>query len=145
MFNTQNINEVLSVQDWGHLDQANMQRHYTRTFFPEFEAEFDGSIKSILEDDFGIKTLFSFDCEMGNVTEMEVFCSDVVHKAKLKTNKSGIEGAAITAIITEPESADPGPVYEAVYHNFIIDGAFGFVLCDQSGAVLFSGVVNTIK
>ena len=145
VFNTQNISEILSMQDWECVDDANMQLHYTRTLFPEFEAEFDSSIKNILTKDFGIQTLFGYNCEMGNVTDMEVFCSDVVHKAKLKANKSGIEGAAITAVITETESADPESIYEKVYHDFIVDGAFGFVLCDQSGAVLFSGVVNTIE
>lgn len=145
VFITQNISDLLSLQDWSHVDQANKQLHFTRTLFPEFEAEFDGSLKDILEGDFGITTLFGFECEMGNVTDTEVFCSDIIHKAKLKADKSGIEGAAITAVIMDAESADPTPVYENVFHDFIVDGAFGFILCDQSGAVLFSGVINTVE
>ena len=145
VFTSQNISSILSIDDWGYIDSAKMQRHYTRTFFPEFEAEFDSSIKSILKEHFGINTLFSLDCEMGNVTDEEVYCSDVIHKAKLKADKSGIEGAAITAVIMETESVAPEFVYEPVFHDFVINGAFGFVLADQSGAILFSGVVNTVE
>ena len=32
-----------------------------------------------------------------------------------------------------------------VYHDYIVDRAFGFVITDSYGAVLFSGVVNSVN
>ena len=35
--------------------------------------------------------------------------------------------------------------YEKVYHDYIVDRAFGFVITDSYGAVIFSGVVNSVN
>ena len=40
-------------------------------------------------------------------------------------------------------AAGPGE-YKEVYHDYIVDRAFGFVIIDSYGAVLFSGVINSI-
>ena len=68
--------------------------------------------------------------------------SDVIHKCALEVNKRGIEGAAVTAVIGD--GAAGAPIYQNVYHDYVVDRAFGFVVTDGYGTVLFSGVVNTI-
>jgi serine protease inhibitor len=67
----------------------------------------------------------------------------VLHKCKLTVDKKGIEGAAVTAS-DGAGAGDPGS-YTNVYHDFVVDRAFGFVLTDSYGTVLFSGAVNTLK
>ena len=141
VFTQANIENVLSISSWGMYE--GMICHNTRVFFPEFEAEFSESIGNIMQEDFGIVSLFDIDkCDMTNVIDSNVYCSDIIHKSKLKVDKTGIEGAAITAAIMAGEAVDPF-TYE--YHDFVVDRAFGFVLTDQYGTVLFSGVVNTIE
>ena len=141
VFTQANIENVLSISSWGMYE--NMVCHNTRVFFPEFEAEFSESINDIMQENFGIVSLFDMDkCDMTNVIDGRVYCSSIVHKSKLKVDKTGIEGAAITAAIMAGEAVDPF-TYE--YYDFVVDRAFGFILTDQYGTVLFSGVVNTIE
>ena len=100
---------------------------------------------NILKEDFGINKLFDFEeCDFSNVTDEEIACYGVIHKCSLEVNKKGIEGAAVTAM---PSAGAAGPLegYVKVYHDFIVDRAFGFVITDSYGTVLFSGVINEIK
>ena len=143
VFTAENIYNINNISGYGHVDHENKQRHYTRVFFPEFEASFDGNIANILQNDFGINSMFSLaKCDFSNITNANVACNAVIHKCSLKVDKTGIEGAAVTAEVADA-SAGPGE-YKDVYHNYIIDRAFGFVIMDSYGAVLFSGVVNSI-
>ena len=34
---------------------------------------------------------------------------------------------------------------EDVYHDYVVDRAFGFILTDSFGSVLFSGVINSVE
>ncbi len=144
VFTSKNISKILSLTDYGSVDDENKQIHYTRVFFPEFEAEFDKDIDPALKK-MGIVNMFSpvkADFSALNYDyPYNLYCQKVVHKTALKVDARGIEGAAITAMLGAG-AAGPPP-YEKVYHDFIIDRAFGFVLTDSQGTVLFSGVVNT--
>ncbi len=145
VFNGANIAEILSITDYGAVDNENMQNHYTRILFPEFEASFDRDISSVLREDFGIEKLFSSsEAELSSIKTDngdKLYCSTVIHRTALEVNERGIEGAAITAVAMDGSA---GPPYEAVYHDFVIDRAFGFLLTDSYGTVLFSGVVNSL-
>lgn len=46
-------------------------------------------------------------------------------------------------VIAMPENAGPTE-YAEVYEDFILDGAFGFILTDPYGNTLFSGAVNQL-
>ena len=122
--------------------------HLTKSLFPKFEAEYDDDIKNILLNEFNIKSLFGVEsvCDFSNVLQdVDVYCSSVIHKTKLKVDEVGIEGAAVTVMMFEPESAGPGedPI-KYVYHDYIVDKSFGFILTDSRDITLFSGVVNKI-
>ncbi|MBR2350910.1 MAG: hypothetical protein IKA67_02640, partial [Clostridia bacterium] len=81
-------------------------------------------------------------CDFSNITDETLVCEGVVHQASLEVNRRGIEGAAVTYI---PMAGAAGPgEYENVYHDFIVDRAFGFILTDSYGTVLFSGVINNV-
>ena len=144
VFTAENIYNINNITDYGYVDDENRVLHNTRVFFPEFEASFDGNLAGILQNDFGINSMFNIaKCDFSNITNAKVACSSVIHKCSLTVDKTGIEGAAVTAMLLDT-SAGPGE-YEEVYHNYIIDRAFGFVITDSYGAVLFSGVVNNIE
>lgn len=145
VFTQDNIYNIDNLGDYGYIDEENKLLHHTRVFFPEYKASFDGDLAEILKNDFGIEKLFDFEqCDFSNVTDDRLACSEVIHKCSLNVNAKGIEGAAVTV---EPTAGAAGPLvgYEDVYHNYIVDRAFGFVITDRYGAVLFSGVVNSVN
>jgi serine protease inhibitor len=79
---------------------------------------------------------------MSNITSEPVCCEGVIHKVSLTVDKKGIEGAAVVYI---PGAGAAGPPpYEKVYHDFVVTGAFGFVITDTYGTVVFSGVINIL-
>ena len=146
VFTADNIYNINNLGDYGYKDEENKLRHHTRVFFPKYKASFDGDIAEILKNDFGIDKLFELgECDFSNVTDVPLACDKVIHKCSIDVNDKGIEGAAVTAILMY---GNGGPMdiedYKNVYHDYIVDKAFGFVITDNCGAVLFSGVVNSV-
>ena len=145
VFTSENIYNINNLGDYGYIDEENKLLHHTRVFFPEYKASFDGDLADILKNDFGINKLFDFEqCDFSNVTDEQLACDGVIHKCSIDVNDKGIEGAAVTVM---PMAGAAGPLegYEEVYHDYIVDRAFGFVITDGYGAVLFSGVVNSVN
>ena len=145
VFTSENIYTINNLGDYGYIDEENKLLHHTRVFFPEYKASFDGNLADILKNDFGINKLFDFEqCDFSNVTDEQLACDGVIHKCSIDVNDKGIEGAAVTVM---PMAGNAGPLegYEEVYHDYIVDRAFGFVITDSYGAVLFSGVVNSVN
>ena len=145
VFTSENIYNINNLEDYGYIDEENKLLHHTRVFFPEYKASFDGDLADILKNDFGINKLFDFEqCDFSNVTDEQLACDGVIHKCSIDVNDKGIEGAAVTVM---PMAGAAGPLdgYEEVYHDYIVDRAFGFVITDSYGAVLFSGVVNSVN
>ena len=144
VFLPQNIYDISNVDDYGYIDKENKLLHHTRVLFPEYEASFDGDIAGILKKDFDINKIFDInECDFSNITDADVALDAVIHKCSVNVNKKGIEGAAITAM---PAAGSAGPLegYTEVYHDYIVDRAFGFVITDSYGTVLFSGAINNI-
>ena len=142
---SENIYNINNLGDYGYIDEENKLLHHTRVFFPEYKASFDGDLAEILQNDFGINKLFDFEqCDFSNVSDEQLACDGVIHKCSIDVNDKGIEGAAVTVM---PMAGAAGPLegYEEVYHDYIVDRAFGFVITDGYGAVLFSGVVNSVN
>lgn len=145
VFTPENIYAINNIDDYGYIDEENKLLHHTRAFFPEYTASFDGDISKILKDEFDINKLFNIEeCDFSSITDEDVACDGVIHKCSLEVNARGIEGAAVTVM---PMAGAPGPLegYEKVYHDYIIDRAFGFVITDNCGTVLFSGAVNNVQ
>lgn len=144
VFTAENIYTVTALDDWGRIDHENRMIHSTRALFPEYEAEFDEDIKQSLKD-LGIEKLFDDkSANLSGITDMPAYCSGVIHECSLEVTKRGIEGAAVTVMPLSGASGPPIDEYEKVYHDFVVDRAFGFVITDSYGAVLFSGVINEI-
>lgn len=144
IFTEENLKTFNAVADFDAEDEIHLKRYHTRCFFPEYKASFNGDVKEILEQDFGISALFDEEtCDFTALTDNDpAYCSGVIHQTALEVNKRGIEGAAITVI---PGAGAPGPdEYENVYVDFIVDRAFGFILTDSYNTVIFAGVVENI-
>lgn len=144
IFTAENIYNATDLGDYGYIDEENKLLHHTRVFFPEYKASFDGDLAEILKNDLGIDKLFDLEqCDFSNISDEQLACGGVIHKCSIDVNKRGIEGAAVTVM---PMAGAAGPLegYEEVYHDYVVDRAFGFVITDRYGAVIFAGVVNSV-
>lgn len=144
IFTAENIALVNSLKDYNGVDEINKIRYYTRCVFPEFKASYDCDVKGILQNKFGISSLFSQNrCNLSTLIKSEkAFCSEIRHITNLSVDRKGIEGAAVSAIIG-PTS--PGPdEYTKVHQDFIVNKSFGFMITDKYGATLFSGVIAAL-
>lgn len=144
VFTPENVAKVNAVSDYNSLDTENLIRYNTRCLFPEFNATFDKDVAPLLQENFGIRDMFSGrDGDFTALANLKPhFCTAVYHTANLTVDKKGIEGAAVTVI---PGAGAPGPgEYTDVYNDFVLDRPFGFIITDEYNVTLFSGVVNVV-
>lgn len=146
IFNAKTMSEANSIYDFNAIDNKTDTHYYTRCIFPEFDASYTNDLKPFLKS-MGITDLFEFSsCDLSNLIPesypYNVACGKVAHSATLAVDKKGIEGAAVTVIDGNVESALP-PKHE-VYEDFVVDKSFGFILTNASGIPLFTGIVNGI-
>lgn len=141
VFTAQNIDAV-RTHDYheNSVDYENRIRYATRCFFPEYNASFDEDVKPVLHDTFGINSFFDGSCNMTNLTDEQVYCGKVQHVTKLKVNKKGIEGAAVTLEMMCGTAA-PDETWRTVYETFTVDKSFGFIITDRYDTTLFSGII----
>lgn len=144
VFNKENIENILDLNNYEYKNDELKTEYYTSTYFPSFEASCDEDLKDLLSKDFKISEIFTGQANFSNITSDEMLISKVMHQTKLKIERKGIEGAAITAVIGDASSSIPTDKYKSVYEEFIVDKAFGYVITDRYGVTLFSGVVNDI-
>lgn len=145
VFTEENIDKITSNSSsiYNGIDEENKIIYETRCIFPEFEATFDKDIHKFIREEFGVNDFFTDRCDFTPMTDTFAYCSEIRHVAKIKTDRKGIEGAAITAIVAAGES-DGWTEYETKYEDFFVDRAFGFILEDTYGRNLFSGVIEEI-
>jgi len=139
VLNGKNITKILSG-GYKTVDDEKLEIYKTRCIFPEFSIETDKDIADNLKR-LGVNSLFSTKCNFSSVTDEGVYCDSVRHAAKLKVDKLGIEGAAVTLMTME---GSPGPgEYTTVYSDFILNRSFGVIVsyCDIP---LFIGSVNNL-
>ncbi len=142
VFTAENLALIDDISDYGGVDTENNIIYETRCLFPEFMAEYNDDIKSILYG-FGVREFFAPSCDFTPLTEMISYCEKVQHVTKLEVDRRGIEGAAVTVMqVCGSAAPDDPPTY--VFDDFVVDRAFGFVLTDPFGTVLFAGRVNEI-
>jgi len=142
IYTKETLYSVNSLKDYNKVDDTNKIRYYTRCLFPEFEAEYDDDLQDILKTGFNINKFFDFGLNMTNLTDEVIKCDAVYHTAKLKVDKKGIEGAAVTVI---PGAGAAGPDdYIEVFLDYIVDKNFIVIVTDSYDVPLFSGVIYNI-
>ena len=135
---------IAAIQEQGYqVYNEEMTEHYhTRTFFPEFSADSSLTLTSVLSR-LGITNIFHpTDANFSNLTDNSIACNDVSHYARLKVNRKGIEGSAVT-FFEGATAPGPGEI-KNVYYDFIVDRSFGYVITNKNGVNLFSGIIHHI-
>lgn len=138
------ISQILSRKNFGAIDEEKGTVNYTRILFPSFEASFSGDISKVLAEGFGITDLFDPQkCDLSGLLSSRVHLDKLTHQSELSIGKNGIHASAE---LFSPDSSVPDDSeYTKVYHEFIIDRSFGFILTDDRGTVLYSGVIDNVE
>ncbi len=133
-----NLNEVNLNKDY-NVEDPDGTRHFTKCVFPSFKIESDTPLKSILKNNNFLSD--AFNGFYSPLVNDNVMVSDIKHKAVVEANKKGIEGAAVTIIANEATSIMPEPNPE-MYHKFVLNRNFGFIITDPKDVILFEGQVK---
>lgn len=141
IFNKDTINHVVDSNNYVYQDNEKLERYFTRCLFPEYEANGNFDLAKVFKEELNVTSIFGGSCNMSNLTDDNVYCSDFQQIAKLKVDKSGIEGAAVT-YMAYAGAAGPDE-YKEVYEDFIVDQEFGYVVA-SSDNIIFSGIVTNI-
>ncbi len=112
--------------------------HYTRCIFPSFKLENETPLKKIFESNNVLS--HAFNSYLSPLTGSELCVSDIKHRTVIDVNKKGVEGAAVT-IIAGKNAAFIRPETR-IYHDFVLNRAFGFIITDPSDVILFEGQVT---
>ncbi len=118
-----------------------MENYHTRCIFPSFDIGSNVNIGKTIEKYYDVDFLFnSFD---NRLVDCDTVIDKVIHQTRLKVNKDGFKGAAVTIITTEGASA--GIMYREVYYDFLVNKPFGVILSNNNGVIIFTGIVNNIQ
>ncbi len=141
IFNEDTINYVVNYQNYVTQDNEKLERYYTKCNFPEYEANGNFDLMKVFKEELNVSSIFGGFCDFTNLTDDMVYCSDFKQIAKLKVDKSGIEGAAVTymayAGATGPDN------YKEIHETFVVDQEFGYVVA-YSDNIIFSGIITNI-
>lgn len=143
VFTKENIELINKKDIYQTKDEDLKVKYHTRCIFPEFNCDGEFDLENVLLN-LGISKIFYDDTSLSNLTDISTIISRVIQVAKLKINKQGGEGAAVTIFAGKATSAGPDVEYKNVYEDYFVDRAFGYVLSDKDGVPLFSGVVNKL-
>ncbi len=137
----ENVHKVNTTKDFGYIDQ-NGAEHHTRCVFPEFETENRTDMKEKLSETGALTHTFdSFTSHLLPDDPDGLAVGGMMHAAKLKVDKKGVEGAAVTVVYVEATSMYEEPRTE-FYHDFIVNKNFGFLVTDRDDVILFEGQVK---
>ena len=132
-----NLNKINTDAEFNKVDPDGTE-HFTRCIFPSFRVESSTPLKEILQNNNYLLNAFCFYTSPLVAEPLQV--SDIKHKVVVDVSKTGIEGAAVTIVISKAGTAyDPNPT---VYHDFVLDKNFGFIITDRSDVVLFEGEIT---
>ena len=145
VFNADNIMREINRTNHGAVDDTNQKVYYTRVLFPQTVVEFSGDITENLQKDFGITSLFDEkECDFSGLSYSEAWCNNFIHKSKVTIDAKGIEGSNINFGLLDKNEPDY-PEYEKVYLDYIVDKAFGFVVVDAEGLILYVGELKSLE
>ena len=120
------------------LDQVLEGQQYTPVglTMPKFEYESELSLAQVLAS-MGMSSAFSDSADFSGMTgNMDLFISDVFHKAYISVDEEGTEAAAATAVVMAVTSMPEDPI------SLVIDRPFLFLIREhQTNTILFMGRV----
>merc|ERR1719245_3036525 len=108
---------------------------------PKFKMEFKTSLRDTLKD-LGVEDLFDErNADLSDISDEELYVSEVNHKAVIEVNEKGSEAAAVTVVQIETRVTNLG------VEKVVFDRPFLFVIYDiQNKIPLFFGATeNSIE
>ncbi len=142
IFDESLIKDVALINDYSSRDEEENIVYSTRVIFPEFEADFSNDLTSVFKEEFNIENIFDlYQADFSSSFKADIYIKNIYQYAKLKVDRRGIEGAAVTMMAGRPTGQEP---YQKIYDEFIIDRNFIYFIKDNMNNILFSGVVNKI-
>ena len=141
VFNKDTIGYVIDSNNYVYQDDEKLEIYHTKCIFPEYDVKSDIDLRKVFMEEFDVKSIFNETCNMSNLSDDDVYCSDFKQIARLKVDKKGIEGAAVT-YMAYAGAVGPGP-YTNVYEDFVVDQEFGYILT-YGQDIIFSGIVTNI-
>ena len=151
VYTKENIDKMIKMDDYQAIDDETKTLYYTKCLFPEFETSCDIDYVELLsnESKYNINKLFG-EADFSNLVDYSkwnnsLYCDRIIHQTKLNVEKKGVEGAAVTVVLMNSESAIETPQdYKYVYEEFEVTKNYGFILTDRFDSVIFTGVVNNV-
>ena len=135
------VSDILTVDLTSYISDTKGGKKYEVTFrMPDFDVDYNENVTDNIKD-IGITDCMELNkADFSPLTDDTLVLSQIVHAARFKADKDGVEGAAYTVLVApgaSPVSAEP-PKYD-----FTLDRPFVFAVtnCDIP---LFIGVVNEL-
>ncbi len=129
--------DTINARTSYRVDHGDYIERYTRCIFPKFRVESETDLKSVFEDNGFLGSAFT-----GYTTpllEGSFAVSDIIHQAAVNVDETGVEGAAVTIILSKETSIMiPDEMY---CRDFVLDREFGFIITTYDDVILFEGTV----
>jgi len=132
-----NFEQNISAEIISHLVNGLDSAGLVSVCIPRFEfATKSISLKNAFKN-LGMEEPFSLSADFSGITDIDLFISDIYHKAFIKVDENGTEAAAATAVIMSGTSIETPPP-----PKFVANRPFIFFIRDtMTGAILFMGRV----
>ena len=130
------LNVINSRKSYVQEHEDGIQR-YTRCIFPKFRIESETDMDKVLAENGYLGNAFTG--YTSNLLDGMFAVSDIIHKAVVNVDEKGVEGAAVTIIVSK-ETAIPLPD-KKYCTDFVLDREFGFIITTYDDVILFEGTV----
>lgn len=118
--------------------------YHTRLAFPEYSAEYNKCINKVISD-MGANEIFNYSLKpFSRISNEDISVGEIWHRTKLDITKEGFKASAATSIDITLASTTSGVTKINKYETFYVDKSFFYVIQDNMGSILFSGVVNNV-
>lgn len=123
------------------LAKAEYVRTHVRIPKLDIESSLDNGILVDFLKTIGVKKSFTSDAEFSKMCTFPIKVSDIIQKAKIKTDEDGIEGAAVTAIMMETCGIE---IESSEIKEFNANEPFSFYVKLREESSFLDGKDNTI-
>lgn len=133
--------DILKTDILSYINSDGESKIYRVTVsMPDFDVSYNDSIIKKLEE-LGIKTCMTGAADFSPLLDGEHYLDEMIHAARFKADKDGVEGAAYTIMAIDECEAEYIDIED---YDFTLDRPFIFVV-ENNGTPLFVGCVNDLQ
>ena len=140
IYNYESIRYMLDYDSYKLYDNELREKYLSAVRFPSFDVSMTSSITRELKQ-IGINSIFSNSADFTNITNSKCYASSILHESRFIVDEKGIKGAAYSV---EPAPGANLEEYTIVKRILEINKPFGYVLIDENGSIVFTGVINKL-